>query len=70
MVVRSGQDQFGTWFTQERNVLTDYRRLFGDELPILGGISMAVDSKQKCLKAPSLFGPITFRSESQLEKES
>lgn len=70
VVVRSGPDQLGTWLTEERNVLADYRRIFGEELPILVGMSLVVDSDQTSSKAASLFGPITFRSESPLDKES
>lgn len=69
LVVRSGPDQLGTWFTEERNVVADYRRIFREELPILVGMSLVVDSEQKSSKAASLFGPISFRSVSQLEKE-
>lgn len=70
MVVRSGPDQLGTWLTEERNVLADFRRIFGEEPSMLDGMSLVVDSDQTSSKAASLFGPITFRSESQLEKES
>ncbi|MDH5700853.1 MAG: DUF3047 domain-containing protein [Nitrospirota bacterium] len=70
LVVRSGPDQLGTWLTEERNVLADYRRIFGEEPSMLDGMSLVVDSDQTSSKAASLFGPITFHSEAQLDKES
>lgn len=70
MVVRSGPDQLGTWLTEERNVLADYRRIFGEEPSILEGMSLVVDSDQTGSKAASLFGPITFHSEVKFAKES
>ena len=42
VVVRSGREQLGNWLTEERNVLSDYRRLFGEEPAIVNGIHDAV----------------------------
>jgi hypothetical protein len=66
VVVRSGRDQLGNWLTEERNVVFDYRRIFGEEPAIVNGISLVVDSDQTHSKAASLFGPITFRPEAPL----
>jgi hypothetical protein len=33
VVVESGSDQKGNWRTFERNIVEDYRRLFGDSPP-------------------------------------
>lgn len=33
MVVESGKDKMGEWVTFERNIVEDYRRLFGDDPP-------------------------------------
>ncbi|MDH3771780.1 MAG: DUF3047 domain-containing protein [Nitrospirota bacterium] len=70
VVVRSGRDQLGNWLTEERNVLSDYRRVFGEEPAILNGISLVVDSDQTHSKAASLFGPITFSPEASLASGS
>lgn len=70
VVVRSGSNQLGTWFTDERDVLVDYQRIFGEDPSILEGMSLVVDSDQTGSKAASLFGPITFRAEVQLARES
>ena len=65
VVVRSGQEQLGTWLTQVRNVLSDYQRIFGEEPVIFEGMSLVGDSDQTHSKAASLFDPITFHHESQ-----
>lgn len=70
VVVRSGPAQLGTWLTEERNVLADYRSIFGEEPSILEGMSLVVNSDQTGSKSASLFGPITFHSEVQLVRES
>lgn len=46
VVVRSGRAQAGTWVTEERDVLSDYRRLFGDgdTVPHATGIALLTDS--------------------------
>lgn len=69
VVVRSGPDQLGRWLTEERNVLADYRSIFGEEPSILEGMSLVVDSVQTGSKAVSLFGPIAFHSEVQLARD-
>ena len=33
MVIRTGTDEKGKWITEERNVLEDYKKLFGREPP-------------------------------------
>ncbi|MEO8325669.1 MAG: DUF3047 domain-containing protein [Nitrospirota bacterium] len=70
VVVRSGPAQLGTWLTEERNVLADYRSIYGEEPSILEGMSLVVDSDQTGSKSASLFGPITFHSEAQLARET
>ncbi len=69
VVVRSGPNQLGRWVTEERNVLADYRSIFGEEPSTLEGMSLVVDSVQTGSKAASLFGPIAFHSEVQLARE-
>ncbi len=70
VVARSGPAQLGAWLTEERNVLADYRSIFGEEPSILEGMSLVVKSDQTGSKSASLFGPISFDSEVQLARES
>jgi hypothetical protein len=46
IVVRSGRTDIGAWVSQERNVLEDYRRLFGDaeKNPAPKGIAILTDA--------------------------
>jgi hypothetical protein len=69
VIVRSGPSQLGMWFIEERNVLADYRSIFGKEPSVLEGMSLVVDSDQTGSKAATLFGPIAFHSEFKLARE-
>jgi hypothetical protein len=46
LVVRSGRARQGTWVTERRNVLSDYRQFYGevDKAPIASGIAVLTDS--------------------------
>lgn len=46
MVIRSGRTQQGAWVTERRDVLSDYRRLYGEaeKNPVASGIALLTDS--------------------------
>jgi hypothetical protein len=46
IVIRSGRELAGTWVVEERNVLSDYERVFGKEAkrPVAQGIALLTDS--------------------------
>jgi hypothetical protein len=44
LAVESGAAQAGEWQTERRNVLEDYRRLFGAEPPPVGAIAIMTDT--------------------------
>ena len=46
VVVRSGRTDMGAWVTEERNVLEDYRHLFGEteRNPVARGIAILTDA--------------------------
>jgi hypothetical protein len=62
IVVRSGPADLGKWFTESRNVLEDYKKIYG-EAPTeeVGGISLLIDSNDTRSSAESYFGEILFR---------
>jgi hypothetical protein len=62
VVVRSGPAEAGKWLTESRNVLEDYRKIFG-EAPgeDVGVISIGIDSDDVRSSAESYFGEILFR---------
>lgn len=44
LAVESGSEFAGQWMTERRNVLEDYRRLFGEEPPVVGAIAIMTDT--------------------------
>ncbi len=60
-VVRSGRSLAGKWVTEERNVLADYRRLFGkgEKNPSARGILLLTDSDNTMTRAAGDYGEIT-----------
>jgi len=46
VVVRSGRTRQGTWVSEKRNVLSDYRELYGEaeKAPVVSGIAVLTDS--------------------------
>lgn len=44
VAVESGREYRGLWRNERRNVLEDYRRLFGEEPPPVGAIAVMTDS--------------------------
>jgi len=61
-VVRSGDADLGKWITQTRNVLEDYRRIYGEEpKESVGAVSISINSQNGGSRAESYFGEILFR---------
>ncbi len=62
IVVRSGPADLGKWLTESRNVLEDYKKIYG-EAPAeeIGGISILIDSNDTRSTAESYVGEILFR---------
>ena len=60
MVVESGPAKAGRWIEMTRNILEDYRRLFGEEPPRVGKVSLVINSQHTRSRAVSWFGPIRF----------
>jgi len=62
VVVRSGPADLGKWQTESRNVLEDYRKIYG-ETPgeEVGAISISIDSNDTRSSAESYFGELLFR---------
>lgn len=61
IVVRSGKGKLNRWITEERNVLDDYRKVFGQEPPMVGGVALLIDSDDTNSKAESFFSRIEFK---------
>jgi hypothetical protein len=62
VVVRSGPADLGRWVTESRNVLEDFKKIYGDPpTEDVGAISRAIDSNDTSSTAESFFGEIFFR---------
>jgi hypothetical protein len=62
VVVRSGTADLGKWITERRDVAEDFRKVYDDEAPPPGGVSVAIDSNDTQSTSESYVGPIRFRS--------
>jgi hypothetical protein len=62
VVVRSGPADLGKWQTESRNVLEDYKTIYG-EAPgeEVGAVSISIDSNDTRSSAESYFGELLFR---------
>jgi len=60
IVLRSGTDRLGQWLLESRNVLEDFRRLFGDAPPKVGKLSLLINSQNTKSSAESWFAGLVF----------
>lgn len=60
VAVESGDDKAGTWVTEERNIYDDYRRLFGEEPPPLGGVAVMSDTDDTEDEVTAWYGDINL----------
>jgi hypothetical protein len=62
VVVKSGPQGLGQWFTESRNVCEDYKKIYGEDLnEPLGAVSVAIDSNDTKSTAESFVGEILFK---------
>ena len=62
IVVRSGDADANRWVAEERNLLEDYRRAFGEEPPPVSGVAIMTDTDDTRSQASAWYGDIAFRS--------
>ncbi|MBI3802638.1 MAG: DUF3047 domain-containing protein [Nitrospirae bacterium] len=61
VVLESGKEHLGEWLKESRNIYDDYRALFGEEPPAVGGITLMIDSDDTGSSAESYFADIRLR---------
>jgi hypothetical protein len=61
--VESGCAHCGTWRTERRNVLADYRAAFGEDPPPVNGIAIMTDTDNTGERAVAYYGDIRFLRE-------
>lgn len=60
LAVESGPSKAGQWVTEKRDILADYRRVFGEEPPFAGGIAIMTDTDNTGAEATAWYGDITL----------
>jgi len=63
VVVKSGNDKAGEWHTEKRNILEDYRMVYGEDPPAISGITIMTDSDNTGESTKAYFGEITISKE-------
>ena len=55
-------EDFGKWLTETRNVLDDFKRIYGeDPSESVGAVAISINSQNTNARAESYFGEILFR---------
>lgn len=60
LAVQSGQSKAGQWLQEKRDILADYRRLFGEEPREIGAIAIMTDTDNTGSEATAWYGEITL----------
>jgi len=60
LAVRSGDEQAGQWFSEQRDIVADFRRLFGEDPPQAGAIAIMTDTDNTGTEAIAWYGDITL----------
>jgi hypothetical protein len=63
LVVRSGEANQGRWITETRNVVEDYRSLFGGDPDKVTGIRIQINSQHTKSKAESYWRSLIFKTQ-------
>jgi hypothetical protein len=61
MVLRSGAAEAGRWVAEERNVHTDYKRMFNEEPPLVSGVAIMTDADNTRSAATAWYGDFAFK---------
>lgn len=63
IAVESGQEHIGQWISETRNILEDFRLVFGEDPPLVGAIAIMTDTDNTGEKARAYYGAIKVSSE-------
>ncbi len=63
IAVESGPAKAGQWLTEERDILADYRCVFGEDPPKAGGIAIMTDADNTGAEATGWYGDITLSTQ-------
>jgi len=62
IVVESGGENTGTWVSESRNILEDYKTAFGEDPPMIRGIAIMTDSDNTGESTVTYYGDIVMKS--------
>ena len=60
VVLRSGADELGKWVPERRNVVEDFRKIYGEAPDKPTALSLGIDSDDTRSSAESFIGPTVF----------
>jgi len=62
VVVESGKKTAGTWVSESRNILEDYKAAFGEDPPMIRGIAIMTDSDNTGESTVTYYGDIVMKA--------
>ncbi|MBN1958194.1 MAG: DUF3047 domain-containing protein [Desulfuromonadales bacterium] len=62
LAVESGNAKAGQWINEERNIVDDFRRLFGEDPPQVGGVAIMTDTDNTGSSAQAWYDDLAFFS--------
>ncbi len=63
IALQSGPGRAGEWVEEKRNVLEDYRKLFGEDPPKVSAVAIMTDTDNTGEEATAWYGPIRILAE-------
>jgi hypothetical protein len=60
IVLRSGSGELGKWITERRNIVEDFRKIYGEAPDNPTALSLGIDSDDTRSSAESFVGPLVF----------
>ncbi|MEW6668719.1 MAG: DUF3047 domain-containing protein [Thermodesulfobacteriota bacterium] len=62
LVLRSGHREVGKWIAERRNIMQDYKSLFGHHPPVLAGIRIQINSQHTDTSGESYFADMMLET--------
>jgi hypothetical protein len=60
IALRSSTDQTGTWYSEKRNILTDLKQQFGEDINHIDAVAIMTDTDDSLGKVTAYYGDIYF----------
>jgi hypothetical protein len=61
IAVESGESKVNQWVCEERNILEDYKKAFGENPSMISGIAIMTDTDNTGESATAYYGDIIFK---------